>query len=548
MKNIILDEKNICNEYLNTTIGIMALSKKYNTFESNIRDILYRNKIQIKRKGKQELKINYIVNDYRIKKYIDTKDYHFEVIDNNTNFQSTDINNKGGHLTSYIKRQYNVTIPTLYYRRQYYKTTGNYWWEQWLTYIKVQNNIEVKKCPYCDWETIDIKNNSGAFEVHLKKCHNLSKLAYIEKHPEDKPYFYFANPTLQTRFFEENPCNFIRCKICGSKVKHISKNHLALHNITKEDYIKKYGNELVCKDTHDRLSEIAIKTNSNMPIHKDSYSEAEIKDFINNLGFEAKQDRTILNGRELDIYIPLKEVAFEYNGLYWHNELYKSKTYHLDKTIECKNKGVTLYHIFEDEWLHHSDIIKSNIKSILGVEDCTISANDCTIKEIDTLTTNLFLETNDIFGKCKATYKYGLFLDETLVYVIAISKIKLTENINTCKIIRLCNKKDTKVIGGAEKLLKHFIDIEHPSKIISECDIRWNCDILLKKLGFVFKKAKLPKYFYVIDDKRETPNKYTKEFLIKQGFDKTKTTSQIMKERKIYKIYDCGSSIYEKNC
>ena len=35
-----------------------------------------------------------------------------------------------------------------------------------------------------------------------------------------------------------------------------------------------------------------------------------------------KNNRTILNNQyELDIYIPELKLAFEFNGLYWHNEI-----------------------------------------------------------------------------------------------------------------------------------------------------------------------------------------------------------------------------------
>jgi hypothetical protein len=34
---------------------------------------------------------------------------------------------------------------------------------------------------------------------------------------------------------------------------------------------------------------------------------------------------------------------------------------------------------------------------------------------------------------------------------------------------------------------------------------------------------------------------FRKDILVKQGFDKNKTEHQIMKERKYYRIYDCGN-------
>jgi hypothetical protein len=62
-------------------------------------------------------------------------------------------------------------------------------------------------------------------------------------------------------------------------------------------------------------------------------------------------ERELLNGLELDIYIPSHNLAIEFNGLYWHNELHKDKKYHLNKTELCEAKGIQLIHVFEDEWM-----------------------------------------------------------------------------------------------------------------------------------------------------------------------------------------------------
>ena len=41
-----------------------------------------------------------------------------------------------------------------------------------------------------------------------------------------------------------------------------------------------------------------------MTFTKNSKSELEIKDFIESGGFECKNDRRILNGKEIDLYFP----------------------------------------------------------------------------------------------------------------------------------------------------------------------------------------------------------------------------------------------------
>ena len=87
----------------------------------------------------------------------------------------------------------------------------------------------------------------------------------------------------------------------------------------------------------------------------------------------------------MDIYIPSKNIAIEYNGLYWHSEkLGKHKDYHLDKTKLANSLGVRLIHIFEDEWKGNKDVVKNRLRHILGCVKGMIYARKCTISEINT--------------------------------------------------------------------------------------------------------------------------------------------------------------------
>lgn len=77
-------------------------------------------------------------------------------------------------------------------------------------------------------------------------------------------------------------------------------------------------------------------------------------------------DRTILNGKELDIYLPDINIAIEYNGLYWHSDAIESDPYyHLNKSIECEKQNIRLIHIFEDQWIYDKENIKKIIFDII---------------------------------------------------------------------------------------------------------------------------------------------------------------------------------------
>lgn len=103
-----------------------------------------------------------------------------------------------------------------------------------------------------------------------------------------------------------------------------------------------------------------------------------------------KKDRNL----ELDIYIPDKNLAIEYNGIYWHAK--EDKNYHLHKTEECEKKGVRLIHIWEDLWFSKKEIYKSIISSALGVYSRKIYARNCECKEIPPKKYKEFLSENHL--------------------------------------------------------------------------------------------------------------------------------------------------------
>ena len=113
------------------------------------------------------------------------------------------------------------------------------------------------------------------------------------------------------------------------------------------------------------------------------------------------------------------------------------------------------------------------------------------------------------------------------------------------ELLRFCTKRGVSVIGGASKLLKYFIKTVNPHHIVSYADRRWSEGDMYKKIGFKWIRNTKPNYYYIVDKKRENRFKYRKSELIKQGFDRNRTEHEIMLERKIYRIYDCGTMVFE---
>jgi hypothetical protein len=100
-------------------------------------------------------------------------------------------------------------------------------------------------------------------------------------------------------------------------------------------------------------------------------------------------DREILEGKELDFYIKDYNLALEFNGLYWHSDKFKSNDYHQNKTIDCLNKKIQLFHIWEDDWFNKKEIVKSIIKGKLGINK-KIYPKNFSIKIISKQDANVF--------------------------------------------------------------------------------------------------------------------------------------------------------------
>jgi hypothetical protein len=110
-----------------------------------------------------------------------------------------------------------------------------------------------------------------------------------------------------------------------------------------------------------------------------SGEEVNLFDFIqdNYNGKIIRNDRKVLEGKELDIYLPDLNLAFEYNGIYWHDVFIKAKDYHELKTKNCFKKGIELIHIYENDWEDKNKIVKSFILNKLNVIKEYIDVLNC---------------------------------------------------------------------------------------------------------------------------------------------------------------------------
>mgnify|MGYP000632331644 FL=1 len=68
---------------------------------------------------------------------------------------------------------------------------------------------------------------------------------------------------------------------------------------------------------------------------------------------------------------------------------------------------------------------------------------------------------------------------------------------------------------------------------------------MYEKIGFVKTEYTDCNYFYVTKSFRQNRMNFQKHKLVAEGFDPNKTEHEIMLERKIFRIYDCGNIVYK---
>jgi hypothetical protein len=342
------------------------------------------------------------------------------------------------------------------------------------------------------------------------------------------------------------------CRKCSrKKFKKTCLDKFGVDNPMKNEEVKN-------KTYNTNLERYGVKTTLQSkecnPLFYTSTSNKEINllNFIkeNYNGVIIASDRNTLDGLELDIYLPDEKLAIEFNGLYWHNDINKTdRNYHLNKTKKCEKEGIDLIHIFEDEYIYQLDVIKSIILNKLHLTKNKIYGRKTILKEIETKDAKDFLNKNHIQGYTSSSVKIGLYYKDELVSVMLFSKKSVGGRISFdgYELSRFANKLNTNVIGGANKILKYFEKKYKPKEIRSYADRRWFNGKIYKIMGFEQTHINPVSYWYVIGDKRKHKSLFTKQKIEKQGFDiNGKTANQIMKERKIYRIYDCGTISFSK--
>lgn len=365
------------------------------------------------------------------------------------------------------------------------------------------------------------------FQKHLQEC-NIARIGV----PYNFCYRTDEARKTYTAFLSEHNCELIdftnkksityKCNVCG--------NIMTEQDLFLKNRIKLGCTICSCCKPKDAFSSIA---------------EDQVRSYVESLGFTTSHyDRDFLDEYGADIVIDDKKVIIEYDGIHWHSELYRPNDYHIHKTELAEQAGYHLIHLFSNEWEYKQDIVKSRLKTLLGCNTNRVYARECVVKLIDWATSAKFLDENHIQGNCaSANFMYGLYFGDMLVAVMTFGPNRYSNG--GVELLRYCTIADTSVIGGAGKLFNQYLKDAQPSVVVSFADRRWSGHgAFYTKLGFELVGTTQPAYYYIIDNNLENRIKYQKHKLVADGYDESMTEHEIMLDRGIYRIYDCGNYKY----
>lgn len=391
---------------------------------------------------------------------------------------------------------------------------------------------------------------------------------------------YLTSP--QSRTDSRNPAG---CNVCSNRALHTGINDLATvrpiavtewHPVKNGDLkpdaiLASYRQHVwwICQKGHQwsasPISRFSGGTTSGCPVCQSknfsSAAEKEIASILENLGEEiVRNHRKLLKGSELDIYLPKRNMAVEYNGLYWHsmdkNGMHKN--YHRDKWLACKNEGVQLVQIWEDDWKFKREIVLRTLLHKVGVLEKAVEllpelgltvhprvfARKTVVEKVSLQETRAFFEKNHLQGFASGSHYLGLKgKNGELVACMVLKK----ESGNTLNIIRYAT--DRTVVGGFTKLLVYAERNLPVDKFVTFSDHCISDGGLYENNGFVVDKELRPDYSYVVRARREHKFGYRLERFKRDPdlkWEEGMTESELASLNKISRLYDAGKSRWVK--
>lgn len=229
-----------------------------------------------------------------------------------------------------------------------------------------------------------------------------------------------------------------------------------------------------------------------------SYAQRDVAALVESFGLTVEQDnRTILNGLHIDIWVPSKNIGIEYNGNFWHTEK-RVGNKHREKWERATKAGIRLIQMFDFEWLESRNAVENRLKALLGFSD-VFAARKCELRSISVEQANSFCKEYHTQGSAiRHKAGYGLFHDNKLVSCMTFGPSRFSND--AWELLRFASK--GRVHGAFGRLFAAFLREHAPDSVISYCDLRWGTGKIYEANGFRLDGITPPDYWYANKEKK----------------------------------------------
>jgi hypothetical protein len=339
-----------------------------------------------------------------------------------------------------------------------------------------------------------------------------------------------------------------------SVIRQLKIVHNNKYDYDMESYTTVRGSmRVICPKHGEFISRVSnMLLGTRCPVCQTSKPQEKILDLIKSITHEhvISNDRKALEGKELDIFIPNLNLAFEIHGIYWHSSVAPKRTsewvkwHQRDKLDLCKQKGIRLVQYFEDEIANHWESIEQQIRLMLGSREKVFARNTKVRKiswgEAKEFLTSVHLQGAGIAGQC-----WGLYRDTELLSVMVFTHARPSKD--QWELSRFASK--GQVVGGASKLLTAACRELNPQQIISYSDDRFSEGGLYQALGFSRSHTTMPDYMYVLGNKRIHKSQFSRRLLPKRlgsEFNPELSEAENCEKLGVPRIYNCGITKWTK--
>lgn len=272
---------------------------------------------------------------------------------------------------------------------------------------------------------------------------------------------------------------------------------------TRQTCQEKYGVDYPCQRPEARVSGSNSKPNLHFAQMLDKYEVEYEREFtLENRSYDFKIGKTLI---EINPSVTHNTI--------WHpfskeGESRIDKFYHRDKTLLANKHNYHCVHIFD--WDNVEKIIQQ-----MFVSKEKIFARNCEVRNVSKIEAVKFLNEHHLQGHAQDSIRLGLYHQDKLVSIMTFGKPRYNKNFDY-ELIRYASSKA--VIGGADRLFKHFIRENKNKSVISYNDRSKFSGDVYEKLGFKLQSKSLSpsKHWHKID----TNEHYTDNLIRQHGFSR----------------------------